>query len=116
MLLEQIEMAFHLLFICSRNRWRSPTAEDVFAAYPGVECASAGVSHDADNPVTPELIEWADIIFVMEKIHKTKLSVRYQEHLQDKRVVCLGIPDNYQFMDPKLVQLLKSKVERFLPS
>jgi len=34
----------NLLFLCSRNRLRSPTAEPVFADRPGVETASAGLS------------------------------------------------------------------------
>ena len=96
------------------NRWRSPTAEQVFAEHPGVECTSAGLNHGADNPVTPELVAWADLIFVMEREHKTKLAKAFKPHLADKRVVCLNIPDNYKFMDPTLVQLLRSKVGVFL--
>ena len=92
------------------NRWRSPTAEQVFAEHPGVECTSAGLNHGADNPLTPELIEWAELIFVMERQHKTKLAKDYKPYLGGKRVVCLSIPDNYKFMDPALVKLLRSKV------
>lgn len=103
-----------VLFICSRNRLRSPTAETVFSDYPGVECASAGLSNDAENPVTPELIEWADLIFVMEKIHRNKLSEKFMKHLRNVRVICLDIPDNYDYMDPTLVRLLKEKVSRFI--
>ena len=104
-----------LLFICSQNRLRSPTAEQVFANYPGVECASAGLNHDAENPVTPELLEWAKIAFVMEKTHRTKLSAKFKRHLGNARVICLDIPDNYEFMDPDLIRLLQSKIQRFLP-
>jgi len=94
------------LFICGRNRLRSPTAEQVFSTWPGVETASAGVSNDADSPVTPELLEWADVIFVMEASHRTKLAARFRPSLRGKRVVCLDIPDEYQFMQPRLVELL----------
>ncbi len=104
-----------ILFICSQNRLRSPTAEQVFSACPELECSSAGLNNDAENPVTPELLEWAEIIFVMEKAHRSKLSARYRNHLRDAKVVCLDIPDNYDFMDPALVELLKTKVGRFLP-
>ena len=104
-----------ILFICSQNRLRSPTAEVVFSGYPGLECASAGLNHDAENPVTPELVEWAEIIFVMEKAHRNKLSARFGKHLRNTRVVCLDIPDDYDFMDPALVRLLQSRVSRFLP-
>lgn len=102
-----------LLFLCGKNRWRSPTAEQVFSE-EGLECMSAGVSNDAENPVTPELLEWADLIFVMEQDHKSKLTARFSEHLQGKRVVCLGIPDNYKYMDPALVKLLRRKVRPYV--
>jgi predicted protein tyrosine phosphatase len=105
----------HVLFVCSRNRWRSPTAEEVFAGHPGIECSSAGLSPDADHPLTPELVQWADLIFVMEGEHKAQLSARFKPHLAGKRVVCLDIPDRYTFMDPALVKRLKAKVTPLLP-
>lgn len=103
-----------ILFICSQNRLRSPTAEQVFAEYAGIETASAGTNHDAEEPLTPELLQWADLIFVMEKAHRNKLSQRFKAHIGGKRIVCLNIPDDYTFMDPELVRLLKAKVSRFL--
>lgn len=105
----------HVLFVCSQNRLRSPTAEQVFADYPGIECSSAGTNHDAENPLTAELIEWAEIIFVMEKAHREKLASRFRQYLANKRVIVLGIPDQYEYMDPGLVRLLKAKVSPFLP-
>ena len=105
-----------VLFICSQNRLRSPTAEQVFASHPGIECISTGTNLDADNPLTAELVEWAEIIFVMEKAHRTKLASRFREHLANKRVICLDIPDNYEYMDPGLVRLLRAKVSGFLPT
>lgn len=103
-----------LLFICSQNRLRSPTAEQVFADRPGVETASAGTNRGADNPLSAELVEWADVIFVMEKRHQRKLSDIFRLQLRDKRVVCLGIPDDYEFMQPELVELLEARVEKYL--
>lgn len=100
----------HVLFVCSQNRFRSPTAEQVFASHPGIECASAGTNRDADNPLTPELVEWADIIFVMEDSHRNKLTSKFSKYLANKRVVCLDIPDEYEYMDPELVRLLRAKV------
>lgn len=99
-----------LLFICSRNRLRSPTAEAVFADYPGLEVDSAGLDRDAENPLSSEAIQWADIIFVMELSHRRKLSQNFQTWLKQKRIVCLNIPDNYEYMDSTLVELLKKKV------
>jgi predicted protein tyrosine phosphatase len=92
------------------NRLRSPTAEQVFADHPGIECDSAGLNNDANNPVTGELIEWAELIFVMEKAHRTKLAKRFRKSIGSRRVVCLDIPDDYEFMDTELVALLKRKV------
>ena len=104
-----------MLFVCSQNRLRSPTAEQVFASHPAINVASAGTNNDAEHPLTQELVSWADIIFVMEKAHRNKLQKRYKQYLKDTRVICLDIPDEYEFMDEGLVQLLKVKVGRFLP-
>ncbi len=105
-----------LLFVCSMNRLRSPTAEQVFASHPGIECDSAGLNNDAENPVTGELVEWAELIFVMEKAHRTKLAKRFRTHIGSRRVVCLDIADDYDFMDPELVAILKRKVTPLLKS
>lgn len=109
-------MLRHILFVCGKNRLRSPTADAMFAAWPGVEVASAGLSHDAENPVTPELLAWADWVFVMERVHRKKLSSQFQAHLRDTRVICLGIRDDYDFMEPALVALLEARVTPHLPS
>jgi len=109
-------MPRNVLFICTQNRLRSPTAEQVFADWPGIEKASAGLGHEAEVPVSPELLAWADLVFVMEKVHRVRLSAKFGRHLNGKRVVCLDIPDNYAFMDPALIQRLKQKVVRFLPT
>jgi predicted protein tyrosine phosphatase len=105
-----------VLFVCSQNRLRSPTAEQVFSKRSDIEVDSAGTNHDADNPLTAELVEWADIIFVMEKTHRTKLQQRFRSALKNTRVICLDIPDRYAFMASELVHLLETKVSRCLPS
>lgn len=99
-----------LLFICSKNRLRSPTAEAVFSDYEGLEVESAGLHPEAEMILESEAIEWADIIFVMEKAHRSKLSKNYQSWLKGKRVICLDIPDNYEYMEPALIEVLKQKV------
>ena len=103
-----------MLFICSKNRLRSPTAERVFSGWPGIEAASAGLDASAIKPVTPEVLEWADTIFVMEKSHRSKLSQNFRAHLKSQRVICLNIPDIYEYMDPRLVRLLKVIVPKHL--
>ena len=105
----------NVLFVCSQNRLRSPTAEQTFASHPGINVASAGTNADADNPLTGELVRWADIIFVMEKAHRNKVQKRYKGELKDTRLICLDIPDEFEFMDDKLVRLLRNRVLRFLP-
>ncbi|WP_448657797.1 low molecular weight protein tyrosine phosphatase family protein [Sphingomonas sp. CJ99] len=104
------------LFICSQNKLRSPTAEQIFSSRQGIEVSSAGTNHDAENPVTPELLEWADTIFVMERQHRNKLQKRFRSSLNGKRIVCLDIPDEYEFMDPELIRLLEARLARYLPS
>ena len=99
-----------MLFICSQNRLRSPTAQQVFASWEGIKTASAGTNNDAENPLTAELVAWAQLIVVMERVHRDKLSKKFREHLKEQRVVCLDIPDRYGFMDPALIELLEAKV------
>jgi len=103
-------MSCHVLFLCSQNRLRSPTAEQVFADWPGIEVASAGLLADAEERLGPELLQWADLVFVMERSHRTRLSSHFAPWLKGKRIVCLDIPDDYAFMEPTLVALLKRKV------
>jgi predicted protein tyrosine phosphatase len=100
----------HVLFICSRNQLRSPTAEQVFSRWPGIEVASAGLDPSSREPVTPELLEWADLIFVMERTHRNKLAKKFRGYLKNQRVICLNISDEYEYMDPRLVRLLEKVV------
>jgi predicted protein tyrosine phosphatase len=102
------------LFLCSQNRLRSPTAERIFSGREGLEVESAGLDAGAENPVSPELIEWAEIIFVMEKAHKNKLDRKFRPFLKGKRIVCLNIPDDFEYMDPKLISILNAKAGPFL--
>ena len=102
------------LFVCSQNRLRSPTAEHIFADVPGIVSLSAGTNRDADEPLTDELVARADVIFVMEPAHRSKVQTKHRSALKDKRLVVLGIPDEYEFMDPRLVPLLKAKMRRWL--
>lgn len=104
----------NILFVCSQNRLRSPTAEEIFQSMPNIMVASAGTDKGAENPITPELLEWADVIFVMEPKHRDKLSKKFGSSLHHQRIICLNIPDNYEYMDPELIQILEAKVGKFL--
>ncbi|HEV2572680.1 low molecular weight protein tyrosine phosphatase family protein [Methylocella sp. CPCC 101449] len=106
----------NVLFVCSQNRLRSPTAEQVFANYPDIEVMSAGTNNDAETPLDAELVRWADIIFVMEKAHRSKLQRRFKADLKRARIICLDIPDDFAYMEPALVRILEEKVPRFLKS
>ncbi|MGE0333150.1 MAG: low molecular weight protein tyrosine phosphatase family protein [Ramlibacter sp.] len=99
-----------VLFVCSRNRLRSPKAEQVFGSYPGVEVDSAGLAPHAETVLDAEQVQWADVIFVMEKQHRSRLNQRFRKALHGKRVVCLDIPDDYAYMQPELVDLLQKRV------
>ena len=103
-----------LLFICSKNRWRSPTAEKVFDGVDGIQARSAGTEPGARIKVTAGHIGWADIVFVMEKKHLRRLQEKFLDELIGKRVVCLNIPDDFQFMQPELVTLLHAVVPLYL--
>jgi predicted protein tyrosine phosphatase len=98
-----------VLFLCSRNRRRSPTAERLFSGRTDLQVASAGLAPDAEEVVTPELLEWADLILVMEPSHRTLLQRRFGQRLGRARIACLDIRDNYEFMDEALLRLLEAR-------
>ncbi len=104
----------HALFVCSQNRLRSPTAEEVFSKLPGIECASAGTDEQANVPLDPELIEWADTIYVMEIAHRNRINKKFKKYVAGKRIVVLNIPDEFEFMQPELVAILERKAGSLL--
>jgi predicted protein tyrosine phosphatase len=103
-----------LLFVCSRNLWRSPTAESLFRDHPAYEARSAGTENGARIKVTAGHIGWADLIFCMERKHAARLEERFAVELADKPVVVLRVPDDYGFMDPALIDLLKTELSQHL--
>ncbi len=100
--------------MCGKNRLRSPTAEQVFAGWPGIEVASTGVDADADERVTAEHLAWADLVLVMERAHRRKLQSRHRRSLGRACIASLDIPASYGFMDEALVALLRERVPRHL--
>jgi predicted protein tyrosine phosphatase len=99
-----------VLFLCSRHRLRSPTAAAVFGARPDIEVDSAGLADDAETPLDAEQVRWAELIVVMEDRHLRLLKRRFGPQLSGKRVVSVGIPDRYDFMQPELVALFERRV------
>lgn len=106
--------ALRVLFVCSRNRLRSLTAEHAFAGRAGLEVLSAGLNKDSETVVDRELLEWADVVFVMERAHLARLRRAFGDALRHQRVVCLDVPDRYAYMDPELVALLEQRMARYL--
>ncbi len=104
----------HILFVCSQNKLRSPAAEAVFSTIDGWDVLSAGLNNNTEVPLGADDIEWADYIFVMENKQKKKLQSQYRKELKDQKLICLGIPDNYEYMDGELVRILKQKVPQHI--
>jgi predicted protein tyrosine phosphatase len=104
----------NLLFICSKNQWRSPTAELLFKNHPIHSARSAGTSDKARVKVNYKLLDWADVIFVMETKHSRLLKQRFSESLSGKRIITLDIEDNYQLNDPELIDILNASLHDYL--
>ncbi len=103
-----------VLFVCTANKLRSPTAEDVFRNYPGIEALSAGTDSEAPRPLTKELVASADLIFAMENHHREWIRRKCKQRPADHKIVTLHIPDEYERGDPELVNLLQAKVKHRL--
>ncbi len=104
----------NILFICSRNKWRSLTAETIFKNDQRHEFKSAGTEKDARIRINEKLIHWAELIFVMEKRHKHRLNERFGQGLNEKQIIVLDIEDNYRYMDEELIEMLKTSVNPYL--
>lgn len=103
----------NVLFVCSQNKLRSPTAEAIFSDIEGFDVRSAGLNSSAAVPVCPELLEWAEYIFVMEQTHRNKLRKKYKQWINQQRIIVLGIPDDFEYMDPELIDVLKERLGKF---
>lgn len=103
-----------VLFVCSRNQWRSPTAEKVFARHPGIVSRSAGTSAKARRTLGARDLERADVVFVMEDKHAQRIRSSFPRLCAYLPVYVLDIPDEYRFMDPALVEILERAVPPLL--
>jgi predicted protein tyrosine phosphatase len=107
-------MTLHALFICGKARMRSRTAAAIAAQWAGVATDFAGLSHDADEPIGPEQLDWADIICLMQPRQATRLKALFPTHLHAKRIVVLNIPDRYVFMEDALIARLTPILRKVL--
>ena len=103
-----------LLFVCSRNRQRSLTAEAVFDGVNGHEVRSVGTEPGARIRVKAGHIGWADVVFVMEKKHLRRLEEKYRDELRGRQVVTLHIPDEFDYMDEALVERLSAAIAPYV--
>lgn len=104
----------NLLFLCSQNKRRSLTAEKIFDGRNGHKARSAGTEQNARVKITPGFLGWADIIFCMEKKHIRRIKEKYPDIVSDKKLVCLYISDDYEFMDRELQEMLESYVDEYI--
>ena len=107
-------MKTKLLFVCSQNQWRSPTAEALFRDDPRYEARSAGTENNARIKLTAGHVGWADLIFCMEKKHAARVEERFFTEVGDKPLIVLRIPDDFEFMDPALIDLLKTELSQHI--
>jgi predicted protein tyrosine phosphatase len=99
-----------VLFVCTANKLRSPTAETLFQNMEGITARSAGTAPDCPQPLTGELVAWADVIVGMEAHHREHIRKRYKkDRPADHRIISLNIPDEYERDDPVLIALLREK-------
>jgi predicted protein tyrosine phosphatase len=112
--MEKIEERLKILFVCSRNQWRSPTAEQIWRKHPRLLTRSAGTSPNARHPISIEDVRWADVIFVMEEKHKSRIVAEFTRLLANKPIHVLDVPDEYKFMDPELIEELSLSVSQIL--
>lgn len=106
----------NVLFVCSRNQWRSPTAERVFKRHPLMSTRSAGTSPNARRTISEDDLRWADVVMVMEHKHRDRIVAAFPRLVEHVTIHVLDIPDEYREMDPELVELLQLMVEPLLQS
>jgi predicted protein tyrosine phosphatase len=104
----------NVLFVCSRNQWRSPTAERMFKGHPVIVARSAGTSLSARHRMSHADIDWADVIMVMEDKHRQRIVAEYTRLVEHTPIHVLDIPDEYRYMDPELIDILEQTVEPLL--
>ncbi|MCC9600994.1 protein tyrosine phosphatase [Stieleria sp. JC731] len=106
----------NVLFVCSKNQWRSPTAEAVYLDDPRVSVRSRGTAKSARQTLQDIDLAWADLVLVMEDKHRHRLLADYPGETGFLPIEVLHIPDDYQFMDPELVELIRVASEPIIDS
>lgn len=107
-------MRINVVFVCSKNQWRSPTAEAIYRDYRRIAVRSRGTSKAAAEKLRASDIRWADVILAMEDKHRSRISADFPDEARYKPVHVLDIPDDYRFMDPELVDLLRGAADTLI--
>jgi predicted protein tyrosine phosphatase len=108
-------LPLNLLFVCSKNKWRSPTAETIYRKDSRLNVRSAGTSSSARKQISEKDLNWADLILVMEHKHRKMINSKYR-HLDLPEILVLDIPDDYQYMSDELITILQISIKKILES
>jgi predicted protein tyrosine phosphatase len=106
----------HILFVCSRNKWRSPTAAGIYANDDRIYVRSAGLSRKSPHQISDKDLTWADLVLVMEQSHKSQLLKTFGQSSNMPKVEVLHIPDEYKYMDEELIEMIRLEAECFIES
>ncbi len=104
-----------ILVICGKNKKRSRTAEHLFNNDGRFAIRSVGLSPKSERKLSENDLHWAELVLVMETDHRAKIRELYR-HMELLTIEVLHIPDEYEFMDSELVDILTDKVNGALKS
>ena len=103
----------NILVVCSRNRKRSRTAESIFKNDARFNIRLAGLRDKSERKISDKDVLWADLIFTMEDWHKNWIMGLFR-HLDIPPIEVLGVEDEYDYMDPELITIVKERIESTL--
>jgi predicted protein tyrosine phosphatase len=88
------------------NRRRSATAEQIYRNDARLAVRSGGLRAEARRRVSEQDLQWAEVVFVMEREHQATLRSRFS-HLTLPPLEVLDVPDDYEYMDVHLQEMLR---------
>lgn len=106
--------AMNVLFVCSMNKWRSPTAEKIYSNHPSLNVRSAGTNSKAKRRISIGDIRWADLIILMEEKHRKRIRAEFRHELECREMHVIEVEDRFEFMDPRLVEELQERINLIL--
>jgi predicted protein tyrosine phosphatase len=95
--------------VCGRNKRRSRTAEYIFKNDNRFQIRSAGISSQSDVQINEKLINWANIIFVMDNGQRNRIQNQYR-NLDIPEIHSLDISDDYEYLDEDLINMLDTRI------